>query len=155
MLKRIRRAPDRPKDPDALQRLAVAILLVEVARADFHIDPSERDEIRGVLASAYGIDPVRAAELVAGAERAAEEAVSLYDFTRRLNDELTPREKTTIIEMLWRIAFADGRIDKYEEHVVRRAADLLNVPHRRFIRAKLAAEEDSRRGLEPAGRATR
>ena len=71
-----------------------------------------------------------------------EEAVSLYEFTNRLNDELTPEDKTGIVEMLWRVAFADGRIDKYEEHLVRKAADLLYVPHRRFIRAKLKAGRD-------------
>ena len=95
-----------------------------------------------MLTGAFGLDADSAAALVENAERTVEESVSLYEFTRRLNDEATPAEKVEIIEMLWRVAFADGRLDKYEEHLVRKAADLLHVPHRRFIRAKLRAGGD-------------
>ena len=145
-------------DPDrsvAARRLAVATLLVEIARADFEVDPTERDAIRRMLASAYGLDPEPVAELVARAEQAVEEAVSLYEFTSRLNEELSPEDKVEIIEMLWRVAFADGRLDKYEEHLVRKAADLLHVPHRRFIRAKLKIEQEPSGARPPAEPAKR
>lgn len=135
------------------QQVAAAALLFEVARADFHVDPRERAAIRSTLARAYELGPERAAKVTAKAERAAEEAVSLYEFTRRLNDALSPDEKLEVIGMLWRVAFADGRIDKYEEHTVRKAADLLHVPHRRFIRARLAVERERRAGA--GARATR
>ena len=120
-------------------RLAVAALLVEIARADHEIAPAERSSIRRLLAAAYDLDPGSAAELLARAEQAVEGSVSLYEFTRRLNEELSADEKARAVEMLWRVAFADGHIDKYEEHLVRKSADLLYVPHRRFIRAKLEA----------------
>ena len=140
MLSRFKKRAAEPRDPAPARRLAVATLLVEIARADFEVDASERTAIRRMLAGAYGLDPDSAGALLAQAERAAEEAVSLYEFTRRLNDELSPAEKVEIVEMLWRVAYADGRLDKYEEHLVRKAADLLYVPHRRFIRAKLKIE---------------
>ena len=140
MLKRVRKRDENPRDSASARRLTVATLLVEIARADFSVDSSERTAIRRMLASAYGLDPGSARILVEEAERAVEEAVSLYEFTSRLNEELSPPEKVEIIEMLWRVAFADGRLDKYEEHLVRKAADLLYVPHRRFIRAKLKIE---------------
>ena len=140
MLRRFQRRAAAPPDPASARRLAVATLLVEIARADFEVAAAERTAIRRMLGSAYGLEPGSAEALVAQAERTAEEAVSLYEFTRRLNDELSPTEKGEIIEMLWRVAFADGRIDKYEEHLVRKAADLLYVPHRRFIRARLKVE---------------
>ena len=140
MLKRFRNRAESPRDTAPARRLAVATLLVEIARADFEVDSSERSAIRRMLASAYGLDPGAARSLVEEAERAVEEAVSLHEFTSRLNEELSPPEKVEIIEMLWRVAFADGRLDKYEEHLVRKAADLLYVPHRRFIRAKLKIE---------------
>ena len=142
MLKRFRKRDENPRDSAPPNRLAVATLLVEIARADFEVDSSERTAIRRMLAGAYGLDPASARILVEEAERAVEEAVSLYEFTSRLNEELSPTEKVEIIEMLWRVAFADGRLDKYEEHLVRKAADLLYVPHRRFIRAKLKVEEE-------------
>ena len=81
-----------------------------------------------------------------------EKSVSLYEFTSRLNEELSPEEKADTVEMLWRVAFADGRLDKYEEHLIRKAADLLHVPHRRFIRAKLKAERDLPPPAAPASR---
>ena len=140
MLKRFRKRAEAPRGSIPASQLAVATLLVEIARADFEVDASERTAIRRMLASAYGLDPGSARLLVEEAERAIEEAVSLYEFTSRLNEELSPPEKVEIIEMLWRVAFADGRLDKYEEHLVRKAADLLYVPHRRFIRAKLKIE---------------
>ena len=142
MLKRFRKRDENPRDPAAARRLAVATLLAEIAWADHEVDSSERTAIRRMLANAYGLDPESAQALVAQAERAVEEAVSLHEFTSRLNEELSPAEKVEIIEMLWRVAFADGRLDKYEEHLVRKAADLLYVPHRRFIRAKLKVEEE-------------
>ena len=147
MLKRFRKRAKSPSASVPASRLAVATLLVEIARADFAFDDSERIAIRRMLADAYGLGPESAEALVAQAQRTVEEAVSLYEFTSRLNGELSPDGKREIIEMLWRVAFADGRVDKHEEHLVRKAADLLHVPHRRFIRAKLKVEREP----SPAG----
>ena len=155
MFRRLRKRVDAPDESVPARRHAVATLLVEIARADFEIDPSERIAIRRMLGAAYGLDAESAQALVAGAERSVEESVSLYEFTRRLNDEATPEDKVEIIEMLWRVAFADGRLDKYEEHLIRKAADLLYVPHRRFIRAKLKAGEDPEPSPPSGARARR
>ena len=155
MRKRFQTGSEGPDRAVAARRLSVATLLVEIARADFAVDSTERAAIRRMLTAAYGLDSESAAELVASAERTAEESVSLYDFTRRLNEELSPKEKVEIVGMLWRVAYADGRLDKYEEHLVRKAADLLYVPHRHFIRTKLESERDRPRdppGSEPSSR---
>ena len=148
---RFRKQAEVPRRSVPASRLAVATLLVEIARADFEVDPSERSSIRRMLACAYGLDPGAAGALLAQAERAVEDSVSLYEFTSRLNEELSPEEKADAVEMLWRVAFADGRLDKYEEHLVRKAADLLHVPHRRFIRAKLEAGRDPSPPRRPPG----
>ena len=156
MLRRLRRRVERPPAGSLpSDRLAAAVLLVEIARADFHIDPRERAAIRRVLASAYDLRRDEAADLVARAEAAAEESVSLYEFTRPLNEALSPADKVEIVEMLWRVAFADGRLDKYEEHQVRKTAELLYVPHRRFIRAKLEVGREPARARSLAARANR
>lgn len=157
MLKRLRRpaAGSPPPGSPPPDRLAAAVLLVEIARADFHVEPCERAAIRRVLAGAYGLRRDEAAALVARAEAAAEESVSLYEFTRPLNETLSPAGKVEIVEMLWRVAFADGRLDKYEEHQVRKTADLLYVPHRRFIRAKLEVGREPSRARSLAARANR
>ena len=160
MFKRFRKRAEPPGHEASggstpASRLAVAALLVEIARADHEVAPAERSSIRRMLAAGYGLDPEPAGELLARAERAVEESVSLYEFTRRLNEELSPDEKADTVEMLWRVAFADGHIDKYEEHLVRKAADLLYVPHRRFIRAKLKAGRKPSPPRPPGGPASR
>ena len=155
MLKRFRKTAEDPRRADAEKRLAVATLLVEIARADFAVDSSERIAIRRMLGAAYGLDPEAAGDLLARAERSAEESVSMYEYTSRLNEELSREDKIGIVEMLWEVAFADGCLDKYEEHLVRKAADLLYVPHRHFIRAKLKTERGPSRVRPPGGPTSR
>ena len=132
------------EDPDAVDhaiRLSTAVMLVEVARADFEFDQSERDAIADVLRRTQLVSTSEAEELLQLAEAEVDAAVSLYDFIRVLNNNLTTEQKRSIIELLWEVAFADGRLDKYEDYSIRRLADLLNVPHMHFIQAKLKVQE--------------
>jgi uncharacterized tellurite resistance protein B-like protein len=70
-----------------------------------------------------------------------EDAVSLYPFVRLINDHFTAEQKRQIVEATWRVAFADRRLDKYEEAQIRKIADLLYVPHKDFIMTKLRVLE--------------
>ncbi len=83
--------------------------------------------------------------LVRLAEEELDGTVSYFEFTRLINEQFTMRQKAHIVELLWKVAFSDAKIDKYEEHYVRKIADLLYVPHREFIAAKHRAEDASRR----------
>ncbi len=67
--------------------------------------------------------------------------MSLYEFTRLLNEQLSREERIRIVEMLWRVAFVDSVIDKYEEYYIRKIADLLYVSHRDYIKAKHRVSE--------------
>ena len=58
-----------------------------------------------------------------------------------MNEHFSAPEKVDLFSCLWQVAYADGRIDKYEEHLLRRIADLLHISHRDFIRTKLAVQE--------------
>ncbi len=135
--------PPAGADRDRACRVAGAALLVEMSRADHEVTPVERDAIEGALRHVFGLDPPAAAALYREAERLADDATSLYEFTRLINDHFRPAEKEKLIELLWSVAFADGALDKYEEHLVRRVADLIHVSHRTFIRAKHRASERS------------
>ncbi len=117
-------------------RLSAAVLMVETMRADFTEAPEERDRIVTLIEDTYGLDRQEAEDLILLAEAEADRAVSLHEFTRRLTDHLDAAEREQLVELLWDLAYADGRIDKYEEYLVRRIADLLYVPHSGFIRAK-------------------
>ena len=82
--------------------------------------------------------------LLADAGRRADDAVSLHEFTHRLNQELPQSEKLAIVEMLWRVSYADGRIDKHEEQLIQRIAGLLHISDRDRVRLKLKVVVDGR-----------
>jgi len=128
---------DDTPDGERSLRLAVAMLLLDVARADTEITAEERQVARQLLERFFPVSPDQAQALVAAAQHEAEHATSLYPFTSLINRECDLDERARIVGMLWKVSGADGRIDAHEEHLVRKVADLLYVPHARFIQAKL------------------
>ena len=127
-------AAEQPADD---VELATAALLVELARADFSEDPDEFEAIARLLAERFALQPAALSSLMARATERADRAVSLQEFTRLLHEQLDAREKVAIVEMLWQLSLADGRVDKHEEHLVRKVAGLLYVTDRELIGAKL------------------
>lgn len=122
------------------QDVAVAVLLLECARADFAHEPVEIDAVRQALQSQLGVAVGEIDRLIEQAGRSSREAVSLHGPIARLNAELTPERKRELMQWLWRVASADGRIDAHEEHLLRKLADLLHLPHSEFIRTKLSVQ---------------
>ena len=122
-----------------------------MSRADHEVTPVERGAIESALRHVFELDRAAAADLYREAERHADDATSLYEFTRLINDHFQPAEKERLVELLWLVAFADGALDKYEEHLVRRVADLTYVPHAAFIRTKHRAMERWRGRLGRGG----
>lgn len=135
---RFERAPrdEQPASRAAAVRLATAALLVEAIRADFEVRDDERAALPGLLERQFGLTNAEASALVADAEHAADRSISLYDFTRVLNDTLAPGEKLDVIELLWRVSLADGQLDRYEDHLIRKLADLLYVPAADVLRLR-------------------
>jgi uncharacterized tellurite resistance protein B-like protein len=125
----------------ALQ-LATAALLIEVTRADFHVEHSERRAVLSAVRDLFGLSPQETDELVALAEEEVDGSVSLFQFTQLVDQEFSQQQKAAIIEMMWRVAFADLNKDKHEEYLVRKVADLLHVPHSTFIRTRHTVEAE-------------
>ena len=125
-----------PLDQERGYQLATAALLIEMTRADHDVKSVERDAVTLAVQRAFGLDAEQTEELVALGEQEADAAISLYEFTRLINRHFDPKQKEHIVELLWHVALADGEIDKYEDHLVRKVADLIYVPHQSFIRAK-------------------
>lgn len=149
MLKAIRKLMDSLAAPagsdetptdDHRTRLATAVLLVEVSRADFEESDVERDAILALVRQTFELSEDEASDLFELARKESGEAIAIRPFTKLLNERCTPDEKVHIVELLWRVAYADGRKDKYEEHIIRRIADLLYVSHREFIAARQKVE---------------
>ena len=122
-------------------RLATAVLLVEMMRADFSVQDSEALAIERLLARHFAIDAASSEALAEDARDEADRAVSLHDYTRLLHAELGEAEKARVIEMLWEVALVDESLDKYEDYLVRKIAELLYVPHLELIRLKHKVQE--------------
>jgi uncharacterized tellurite resistance protein B-like protein len=118
-------------------QLATAALLLEVARADRVSEDLEMDAVELAIGRVFELSREEANELIDLAEVEVDESTSHFGFTSLVKDQFSPAQKVQLVEMLWRVAVADGNVDKYEENLVRRIADLIYVPHRDFIAAKL------------------
>jgi uncharacterized tellurite resistance protein B-like protein len=136
---RERLAPGADDDPEHRRNLAAAALLIEVARADFEFDDDEQRAIETLLEQTLDLEPGEIAELVRLAHDESRDATSLHQFTRLVNESHSLDDKKRLMEALWRVAYADGRLDKYEEQLLRRIADLLHLRHAEFMRAKHSA----------------
>lgn len=127
-------------DPQAL-RLACAVLLVEVMRADPETTPAERQAVVGALRRRFPLGDQELHELVALAEQASRSASDFHQFTSQLNTELDQPAKVAVVETMWQVAYADGAVGAHENHVISRIAGLLHVTHGEYIAAKLRARQ--------------
>lgn len=126
---------------DELQR-AVAALCVEMARADMEEHPNELARTQAMLAQRFSLTDQQAAALLKEGMADADRSASLYRFVALINQQFDPVAKRDLLVMLWKVAFADGQLDKYEDALMHKLADLLYVPIVDLMRAKdLALKE--------------
>jgi len=91
------------------------------------------------LRELFDLNAERLAQIVEQTRKNHEHSVGVYEFTRAINEQLDEQGKFEIMIALWQIALVDKQVDRFEEHMIRRIAELLYVPHGRFIEAKLTA----------------
>jgi uncharacterized tellurite resistance protein B-like protein len=125
-------------------RLAAAALLVHAAAIDGDVSDAERDKLHAVIKQQFELDEATTDELVAEAAAAEDEAVDLYHFTSLINRSLDDQGRRRVVEMMWEIAYADGRVDDFESNLIWRAADLLGISSRERI--ELGHRVANRRG---------
>jgi uncharacterized tellurite resistance protein B-like protein len=139
-LKALFEGPPEGEDEQSRQhrtQLAAAALVIETARADFTQSAEEQAAFEPLLCRALGLPAEEVRELVEQASERVDESTSLYEFTRVINDYYSPQQKLALIDCMWAVAYADGDLDKYEEHLIRRVAELTYVPHADYIQSKL------------------
>jgi len=125
-------------------RIAAAALLVEVTRADHEVQAQELAQLRCMLTNFLELTNAEVDTVVELATGEVEAATSLYQFTRLINDHYSSSERLQLIYCMWRVAFADARMDKYEEHLIRRVSGLLHVADRDFVQARTRARDEMR-----------
>jgi len=122
---------------------ATAVLLAEMMRMDGDIKEEEREIIRSALYQHFGLDKHEIDTILSLAEQEAEESHDYYQFTSLINNHFSNEQKIEVIESLWRIAYADKVLNKYEEHLLRKVSGLIYVSHRDFIAAKLRIQKEA------------
>ena len=119
--------------------LACAALMFEVARADFAIEAVEQETVTRQLTEQFSLSADEVSTITEVAVEQADAATCLFEFTRTLNELASAEQKRKLLAMMWRVAMADHALSQYEEHVIRKVADLLYLPHSDFIAAKHSA----------------
>lgn len=128
-----------PLDGEHALQLATAVMLVEVMRADASFHAGEREAVRAALREKFQLHDDEAARLGELAESTAREATDLFGFTSRINDRFSAEQKLRMVELMWVVAYADGRLSEHERHVMWRIADLLHVPQGAYHAARQRA----------------
>jgi uncharacterized tellurite resistance protein B-like protein len=127
-------------------RLAAAALLVHAATIDGNVSDAERNKLHAVIRQRFDLDEAETDALVAEATAAEHAAIDLYHFTSLINRSLDENGRRRIVEMMWEIVYADGRVTEFESNLIWRAADLLGISSRERI--ELGRRVASGRGSE-------
>ena len=123
-------------------QLAVGALLLEMTRVDGEVRPEQCARVEAAIRAQFDLSSEETTELIRLAEAERSDATDYFQFTQLINADFTPQQKAAIVEQLWAVALADRELHRYEEHLVRKIAQLLHVPHNAFIAAKHHAEGD-------------
>lgn len=133
---------DNAEDEQHQLKVATAALLIEMMLQDDDEHDRERQAILQALQDKFDLSADETRELYQLAEKERRQATDYHQFTSLIASNYTQPQKIQIIEHLWSVAYADGQLDKYEEHMVRRIADLIHVSHKDFLQAKHKFETD-------------
>ncbi len=126
-----------PKDEQHVLHLASAALLLEISRADFDIQEEELTSIAKSLSKRFNFTEDESNNLIQLARSEQDNHVSIHPFVKIINEGCSAEEKKILMQDLWQVAYADNKLDKYEEYQLRKIADLLYIPHSVFIQTKL------------------
>lgn len=145
LLERIRE-PDEDEAPGDTLELAAAVLFFEVAWADHEISDAELAVVKHALISVFDIDDATVDELLEASKARHDDSVGMYRFTRTIVDAWTLEQRFDLVVQLWRLAYCDDHLDRYEEAAIRKIAELLYIGHGKFIEAKLTAKQFAEKG---------
>ncbi len=111
-------------------------LLVEVARADYSIESEELQAVIEAATKASTLEREEVEDIVQSALSEVDDNISYHAHVAFINKEFSLEQKRSLLERMWKIAYADKHIDKYEEAFIRRFADLIYMKHKEFMQAK-------------------
>jgi uncharacterized tellurite resistance protein B-like protein len=121
--------------------IAACALLLEMAHTDSEFSDIEEKKIISIIQEKFNLDKAAANDLVKLSNLERNESLDLWQFTNLINQHYSKEEKTKLLEILWYVIYADGKVDKYEEYLMRRLNYLLNMDHKDMIEAKFRARD--------------
>ncbi len=130
-------AKEGDEEKETAARVAAAALLFEAAMSDYQLDDVERQTIKNLITEQFNLDRTDAMTLIALAESQAKEATGLHGFTTLINQNWSETERVNLMEKMWRVAYADGRLDDHELHLMRKIQRLLHIPQVDYVAGKL------------------
>ena len=122
-------------------RLAATALLIHIVSLDGQPTAVEKRKLHSLIETSFKLDPGTADQLIVSATRAEHDAVDLYKFTSVIMREVDEAGRKRIVEMMWEMVFADGKVTEFEDNVLWRAADLLGISGRDRIDLKHQVQE--------------
>lgn len=134
--------PDTDNQKPMPINLAAAAMLVEVMAADDEWQKQEESVIQTLLEESLKLSAQEANDLIAAAKQHHDSAHDLFEIAKSVNQHYSAEQKFELIKDMWIVAYADGNVDRYEDHIIRRIAELLYIPHNQFIQAKLEAKPE-------------
>ena len=118
-------------------RIATCALLLEIANIDGRFSESEKKSVVEILQDSYQLSAEHATALMKAADEQLEKSIDLWHFAKLINENYSTEEKIRIIEMVWQIIYTDGKLDKHEDYLAHKLANLLRLSHEQLIEAKL------------------
>lgn len=118
-------------------KVAACVLILEIAKSDYEFSAQEKEAVRDILKNNLGVAEEEIDEILNIAEKERNENIDLWEYTRLINQNYSFEAKKKLVEMFWKIIYADGILDQYEDHLVHKLTDLLHLSHQDLIEAKL------------------
>ena len=134
-----RPASTSPEDPRRIM-VATCALLLEIAAIDGEFSADEQEVILSILKKEYSLSENEAASLINTAQAQREQSIDIWRFTKLINQNYSEEERIRVIDLVWKVIYADGRLDGHEDHLVHGIANLLRLSHSQLIEAKLRAK---------------
>lgn len=135
------KSKDEPhQSSESKLQIACAILLLEITKADYKETEDEKQRVRDILQNKFNLSDAKLAELVELSKQEGAEVTSMYPLTSLLNQHYSYEQKLGLLDLLWQVAYADGELSKYEDHIIRNIAELLYIAHSDFIKSKLSQQ---------------
>ncbi len=130
--------PEKQNTPALLSDVetAAVILMVEIISADDHMDSSEEALLRQIIQQQLKVSPEEIEQVVHSAKQSSNASLDFYQHTKKIRDNYSIAQKKQLLEHLWSLVYADGKLDKYEDYAIRKIADLIYIPQSQFIQAR-------------------